>query len=58
MIKILIMFFGLFFSFYFGISAFRALSGLEKWQLAKLALYSALCTVLSVVTMTVIVLLF
>lgn len=58
MIKIFIMFFGLFCSFYFGIAAFRALSGLEKLELAKLVLYSALCTVLSVVTMTVIVLLF
>lgn len=58
MIRIFVMFFGLFFSFYFGILAFRALSGLEKLQLAKLALYSALCTVLSVVTMTAIVLLF
>lgn len=58
MIKILTMFFGLFFSFYFGIAAFRALSGLEKLQLAKLAFYSALCTWLSIVTMTAIVLLF
>lgn len=58
MIKIFIMFFGLFWSFYVGILAFRSLSGLEKLQLAKLALYSALCTVLSVVTMSVIVMLF
>lgn len=58
MTKILIMFFGLFFSFYFGILAFRALSGLEKLQLAKTVLYSALCTVLSIVTMTTIVILF
>lgn len=58
MIKIFIMFFGLFCSFYVGILAFRALSGLEKLEVVKLALYSALCTVLSVVTMTAIVLLF
>ena len=58
MLRILGMFFALFWSFYFGISAFRALSGLEKLQLAKLALYSALCTLLTVVTMSVFVLLF
>ena len=58
MIRIFVMFFGLFFSFYFGILAFRALSGLEKLKLLKLVLYSALCTWLSVTTMTIIVLLF
>lgn len=58
MIKILIMFFGLFFSFYFGIQAFRALSGLEKWQLTKLMTYSAVCAVISVITMTIFVILF
>ena len=58
MIRIFVMFFGLFFSFYFGILSFRALSGLEKLQVLKVVLYSALCTVLSIVTMTAIVLLF
>lgn len=58
MFKILVMFFGLFFSFYFGITAFRALSGLEKWQLTKLVAYSASCAVLSVITMTIFVILF
>jgi len=58
MIKILIMFFGLFFSFYFGISAFRALSGLEKWQLTKLFGYSAVCAWLSIIVMTIFVVLF
>ena len=58
MIRIFGMFFALFFSFYFGISAFRALSGLEKLELAKLCLYSALCTVLAVITMSVFVLIF
>ena len=58
MIRIVGMFLALFFSFYFGISAFRKLSGLEQLELAKLALYSALCTVLAVVTMSVFVFLF
>jgi hypothetical protein len=48
----------LFVLFWGGINVFRALSGRERWQLTKLALYSILCAALSTLVLISIVLLF
>jgi hypothetical protein len=55
MIRILLSFALLFIGFYFGIQAVRSMSGKERWQLTKLVLYSALCSALSIIVMTIIV---
>jgi hypothetical protein len=44
--------------FHFGIPAFRALSGKEKWDLTKTISYSILCAVLAVVALTLMVIVF
>jgi hypothetical protein len=58
MMRMLLTFFGMFFGFYFGISAVRHMNGLQKWELVKLVSYSALCAFLSIVVLMVFVLLF
>jgi hypothetical protein len=58
MIRMLIVFFGLTGAFMVGIAAFRALSGKEKWELTKIALYAILCAFLSLVSLIGIVILF
>lgn len=55
MILIFLVVFGL---FYFGIGAFRALSGKEKWELSKALSYSLFCAILAVTVLTGIVILF
>ena len=44
--------------FFFGIQALRQLSGKEQLQLLKLISYSILCSVMSAVVLTAIVVLF
>lgn len=44
--------------FYFGIPAWRSLTGKEKWSLTKHVSYTILCSVLSFVTLALIVILF
>ncbi len=43
---------------FFGIQAVRALTGKEKWALAKLLTYSAGCAILTVMVLAGIVVLF
>jgi hypothetical protein len=43
---------------HFGISSWRALSGLEKWNLTKSIGYSILVSLLAIVVLTTIVILF
>ena len=58
MIRMLLVFVILFVLFWGGINVFRALSGWERWQLTKLALYSIVCAALSTLVLIAIVLLF
>lgn len=58
MIKAIQIFAIVFAVFFFGIQAFRALSGKEKWQLAKLLTYSVGCAILTVIALTGMVILF
>ncbi len=58
MIKIIIGFILVFVGVFFGIQAFRELSGKEKWALAKLLTYSAGCAILTVMVLAGIVVLF
>lgn len=58
MIRILLAFFVVFGFYYFGITAFRSLTGKEKWELTKLVIYSIICTVLTIITLTIFVLTF
>jgi hypothetical protein len=44
--------------FFFGITAFRNMSGKDKWALTKTLAYSTLCSLLALATMVVIVVLF
>lgn len=56
--RILLMFFGLWWAWYFSITIVRHMNGLERWALTKMLLCSALYALLSIVTMTVFVILF
>jgi hypothetical protein len=58
MIQILFMFALVFGAFWIGISAFRTLTGLEKWELTKVVSYAILCAVLTVLVLVGIVILF
>ena len=58
MIRMALIFIVLFVLFWGGINVFRALSGRERWQLTKLALYSILCAGLTTGFLILIVLLF
>ena len=58
MIRLWLVFAILFAGFYFGIPAFRGLTGKEKWDLTKTFLYSMMCSLLAVTAMVVIVVLF
>jgi hypothetical protein len=42
----------------FGITAFRALSGKEKWELTKLIAYTLMCSIIALVFLVGIVILF
>lgn len=58
MIRIIIAFLFIFGMFYFGIDAFRHMTGREKWDLTKTVTYSIICTVLTVITLSIIVIAF
>ena len=58
MFKIILAYFAVFGLFYFGITAFRACTGKEKLELAKLVAYSVLCSVLTVITLALFVITF
>jgi hypothetical protein len=45
-------------AFWFGISKFRQLSGLDKWRLTKSIGYSILCSTLAIFILSLIVILF
>ena len=58
MIRLYLSFLIVFGAFYFGINAFRATTGKEKWQYLKTLTYSLVCAILTVTVLTWIVILF
>ena len=58
MIRIILAFLFVFGLFYFGIDAFRSLTGREKWDLTKLVTYSIMCAVLTIITLSTVVITF
>ena len=58
MIRIILAFLFVFGLFYFGIDAFRHMTGREKWNLTKLVSYSVMCAVLTVVALALFVIAF
>ena len=58
MIKMWLAFFIVFALFYFGIAAFRATTGKEKWQLTKTLTYSLVCAILTLSVLVGIVIIF
>ncbi len=58
MIRMFLAFFIVFFAMYYGIPAFRNLSGKDKWDLTKLVVYSTICAILSVALLSVFVIIF
>ena len=58
MVKIILGFLAVFFSFYIGIDVFRQLTGKEKWVLTKTLLYSIMCASAAVGSIALIVALF
>jgi hypothetical protein len=58
MIRMLFVFGLLFAGFWIGIPAFRTLSGKEKWDLTKTAIYAILCAVLTTLVLIGLVILF
>lgn len=58
MIRIWVGFIVLFAVFYFGIPAFRHMTGKEKWDVTKIFLFSIMCSLLAVATMLLFVFLF
>jgi hypothetical protein len=41
-----------------GITAFRSLSGAEKWELTKIVAYATICSLVAVVLLGILVVLF
>jgi cytochrome c oxidase assembly factor CtaG len=58
LIKMIFIFLALAVGFYFGIEALRKLTGKEKWGLTKTLMYSTMCALLAVLTLSGIVILF
>ena len=58
MITMFLAFLVVFFILYFGIPQYRKLSGKEKWDLAKLFLFSLMCTIFSIGLLILFVVLF
>jgi hypothetical protein len=58
MIKMLISFISLFIIFYVGIELFRQMTKREKWSFVKLASYSIIIAVLTMIVLVSIVILF
>lgn len=58
MIRMWLTFFIVFGAFFFGIEAFRAMKGKEKWQLTKTLTYSLVCAILTLIVLIGMVILF
>lgn len=58
MIRVLLAFIVVFGLFYFGINAFRATTGKEKWHLLKTLTYSLICAILALTVLIGIVIIF
>ena len=58
MIRIILAFLFVFGLFYFGIDAYRNMTGQEKMDLTNLVCYSLMCAILTVITLAIIVLSF
>ena len=58
MARIVLAFLAVFSMFYFGIDAFRKMTGREKWDLTKLVAYSIMCAVLTIVVLALFVITF
>lgn len=58
MIRIILAFLFVFGLFYFGIDAFRHMTGREKWDLTKLIGYSLACAALTVIVLALFVITF
>lgn len=58
MIRIILAFLFVFGMFYFGIDAFRSMTGREKWNLTKLVTYSIMCAVLTILLLSLFVIAF
>ena len=58
MIRIILAFAVVFSCFYFGIEAFRNMTGKERWSLTKTVSYSILCAVLTIVALSLFVVAF
>lgn len=58
MIKMFLAFCIVFFAFFYGIPAFRGLTGKEKWDYTKLYLYSLMIAILSIGLLSLFVILF
>ena len=56
--RIILAFLFVFGLFYFGIDAYRHMTGQEKMDLTKLVCYSLMCAILTVITLAIIVLSF
>lgn len=56
--KMILAFFVVFALFFVGISVFRKMSGQERFNVLKVVLYSLLCAILAVGTLSIIVVLF
>ena len=55
MIRIILAFILIFFSYYWGIQGFRMLNGKEKLELTRIVAYSIMCAVLTVASLAVFV---
>lgn len=58
MIRMLLAFLVVFALFFVGISIFKKMSGQERFNVLKVVLYSLLCAILAVGTLSIIVVLF
>ena len=58
MIRVYIAFAILFGLFFFGINAFRATTGKQKWEIVKTLMYSLVCAILSLLILIGIVVIF
>ncbi len=58
MLRLILPFLIVFAMFYVGINVYRKLTNREKLELSKTIIYSSICSLLSVGTLTAIVLLF
>ena len=58
MIRIFLAFVIIFVLFFYGIQAVRDMSGRQRWDLARLLTYSAVCAILTLIFLIALVVLF